>query len=152
MTKKLLSFLTALVLLITISGCGSTYNTYGTSDPNHITGEELVRTGQTTILGALQGLVPGLNISGNDFAGYNTNIRGINSFAAPSTPLFIVDGTIVNSLDIVNIHDVDYVEIDKDGAMYGSRGANGAIKVFTKRGQRNNGKASVEYSTGTTVR
>lgn len=153
MKQLFLSIIAAIAFAMTLSGCGSTYGTYAMSDPNHISGEELVRTGQTSILGALQGLVPGLNIRGNEFTGFQSNIRGVNSIMLPSTPLFVVDGTIVNSLEVVNIHDVDYIEVDKDGSMYGARGANGVIKVFTKRGQRSNGTTpSVEYSTGTTVR
>ena len=59
------------------------------------------------------------------------NIRGLKSFISDSTPLFVVDGFIVETLNDVPIYDIDYVEILKDGHMYGSRGANGVILVFT---------------------
>jgi TonB-dependent SusC/RagA subfamily outer membrane receptor len=52
---------------------------------------------------------------------------------APSTPLFIVDGVVVDSLDFINLYDVDYVEVLKDATIYGSRGANGVIIVHTKK-------------------
>lgn len=105
-----------------------------TSASSGISGEELRRSGAADILTALQGRVPGLYITGNSFDGKSVNIRGINSFMADSTPLFIVDGTIVGSLDGVNVYDVDYVEVMKDASIYGSRGANGAIIVHTKKG------------------
>ena len=78
----------------------------------------------------MRGLVPGLLISPSG----EISLRGQTSFYLDSTPLFVVDDVVVNSLDIVNIHDVEHVEVLKDANMYGSRGANGAILVKTKRG------------------
>ncbi len=106
-----------------------------TMPSNTITGEELVRTGQTNILNALAGKVPGLNISTNNRPGgeASVNIRGIQSINLPSTPLYIVDGMEQSSLMHISLYDVDYVEIMKDASIYGSRGANGAIIVHTKR-------------------
>lgn len=103
---------------------------------NGITGEVLVRTGKTNVLAALQGLVPGLNIHTDSFGqGESVSMRGINSINLPTTPLYIVDGVEVHSLDFVNVYDVEYVEVLKDASIYGSRGANGAILVKTKRGK-----------------
>jgi len=95
-----------------------------------ISGQTLVRTGQTNVLLALTGLVAGLTISPNGKA----TMRGINSINAPQDPLMLVDGVIVESLDYVNVSDVDHVEVLKDASIYGAQGANGAILVFTKRG------------------
>ena len=102
-----------------------------------ISGEELLRSGQTNLLAALQGRIPGLNI-GPSYLGADptVNIRGINSINLPSTPLYIVDGVEVQSLEFVNLYDVDHVEVLKDASIYGSRGANGAILVTLKRGPR----------------
>lgn len=103
---------------------------------NGISGEELLRSGQISLLRALQGRIPGLNISATSGVGPDAavSMRGINSFHASQTPLFVVDGVIVESLDYISIYDVDHVEVLKDASIYGSRGANGAILVFTKRG------------------
>lgn len=102
---------------------------------NTISGEELVKTGQTSLLSALSGKVPGLNISSNSIPGAEAtaNIRGIHSITLSNTPLFIVDGVERSTLMDVSIYDVDYVEVMKDASIYGSRGANGAIVVHTKR-------------------
>lgn len=100
-----------------------------------ISGEELRKTGRRDILSALQGKVAGLNISGDGdpWGGGNTvNIRGQKSFNLSSTPLFLVDDVVVDSFAGINLQDVDYVEVLKDGGIYGSRGANGAILVYTK--------------------
>lgn len=96
---------------------------------NGISGEDLVRTGQTDILQALVGLVPGYNLVNG-----TPEIRGKNSLTLSNEPLYILDGVVVPSLSGVNIYDVDHVEVLKDASIYGSRGANGAIIVTTRRG------------------
>lgn len=93
-----------------------------------ISGEELVKTGKTSILEALQGKVAGLTVTGG-----RVLIRGMSSLNASNEPLFLVDDAVVESLDMVSIYDVDYVEVLKDANIYGVRGANGVIKVKTKR-------------------
>lgn len=102
---------------------------------NTISGEELVRTGQTSLLNALAGKVPGLNVYPNASPGgeASVNIRGIHSITLSNTPLFIVDGVERNTLMDISLYDVDYVEIMKDASIYGSRGGNGAIIVHTKK-------------------
>lgn len=107
---------------------------------NGISGEELRRTGETSLLRALQGRIPGLNISPTGIIGPDASVsmRGINSIYADQTPLYVVDGVIVDSLDFISLYDVDHVEVLKDASIYGSRGANGAILVFTIRGGSKN--------------
>lgn len=98
---------------------------------NGISGEVLVRMGRSNIMECLVGLVPGLSVSPNGKA----LIRGISSINSPTDPLYVVDGMIVDSLDGINVYDVDHVEVLKDASIYGVQGANGAILVFTKRGK-----------------
>lgn len=99
-----------------------------------ISGETLRRSGKGNLMDALQGKVPGLYISKDGAPGSegSANIRGLKSFISDSTPLFVVDGFIVETLTDVPIYDIDYVEILKEGYMYGARGANGVILVFTR--------------------
>lgn len=101
-----------------------------------ITGAQLRASGASDILKALSGLVPGLNVAsgprGNADAS-NTTIRGKSSLVSSTTPLFIVDGVIVDSFDGISIMSVDRVEVMKDGSIYGSRGASGVISVTTKK-------------------
>ncbi|MDE5650212.1 MAG: TonB-dependent receptor plug domain-containing protein, partial [Duncaniella sp.] len=61
------------------------------------------------------------------------------SLMLSSTPLYIVDGVQVSSLDFISIYDVDHVEVLKDASQYGSRGANGAILVTTKSAMERKG-------------
>lgn len=102
-----------------------------------IRGEDLIRGGYTNILEALRGRIPGLNVSASGRPGEEAHVsmRGINSLHLDQTPLFVVDGMVVQSLDYINLYDVDYVEILREASIYGSRGANGAILVHTKHGK-----------------
>lgn len=102
---------------------------------NLLTGEQLQKEGYTTVMEALRGRVPGLNIYGNSGFGDtpSVNIRGINSINSSSTPLFLLDDVEVSSFDAVNLGDVDRIEVLKDANMYGVKGANGVIKVYTKK-------------------
>ncbi len=94
-----------------------------------ISGDRLRATGQNNLLKALEGLVPGLYVS----ASGHVTLRGRTSFMLDDQPLFIVDGNYVSGFDMINLGSVDRVEVLKDGSMFGSRGANGAIIVYTKR-------------------
>lgn len=97
-----------------------------------ISGDDLMREGHSDLLTALQGKVPGLNITRNGTDEMDVSMRGRNSVHMPQTPLYIVDGVEVSSLSEISLSDVDYVEVVKDASIYGSRGANGAILVRTK--------------------
>lgn len=103
---------------------------------NGISGDELVRSGRSTLMAALQGIVPGLNISISNTPSNKSSVymRGISSINLDCTPLYIVDGVVVNGIDHISVYEVDYVEVLKDGSIYGARGANGAILVHTKKG------------------
>ncbi|MFW5644563.1 MAG: TonB-dependent receptor plug domain-containing protein [Bacteroidota bacterium] len=82
----------------------------------------------------LQGRVPGVMVSGN-----NITIRGVNSFYGETDPLFIVDGVTVDKSFALNMNplDIDRIEILKgpEAAIYGAKGGNGVIAIFTKRGK-----------------
>lgn len=108
-----------------------------------VKGEEVTKLPVTTITEALQGKIPGADISrANGYAGQGASIRirGNRSIANPGSSnnvLYIVDGVQnVNAADI-DPNDVQSIEVLKDAsstAIYGSRGANGVIIITTKRG------------------
>jgi len=62
-------------------------------------------------------------------------IRGVGTLISPQDPLFVVDGTIVSSIDHILPVDVKKVNVLKgsEAAIYGSRGANGVILISTKK-------------------
>lgn len=101
---------------------------------NYISGEELRRSGFQDVLSALQGRIPGLNITGTSGLGganQDVSMRGERSIMASQKPLFLIDGVTVPSFEGMNLNDVDYVEVMKEASAYGSDGGNGAIVVHT---------------------
>jgi TonB-linked SusC/RagA family outer membrane protein len=99
---------------------------------------------------ALQGLVPGLNISQNNGSLESTpsiNIRGTGTIGtSSSSPLILVDG-MEGSLNALNPQDVESISVLKDASaasIYGSRAAFGVILVTTKKGKA--GKTQVNYN------
>jgi TonB-dependent SusC/RagA subfamily outer membrane receptor len=81
--------------------------------------------------------VPGVRIVGV-FPNQTATIRGISSINGSSEPLFLLDGVPgdANLINNLNVNDVYFIDVLKgpSAAIYGSRGANGAIAVYTRRG------------------
>lgn len=100
---------------------------------------------------ALQGLVPGLQISTNTGEidkDMNLNIRGTGTIGQGSSgsPLVLIDG-MEGDLNTVNPQDIETVSVLKDAAassIYGSRAPFGVILVTTKKGK--SGKTSINYN------
>lgn len=107
-----------------------------TNSGNLLTGNQLMKEGYTSVMEAIRGRIPGLNISGGTGFGETSNvtIRGVNSIYGSSTPLFLLDEVEVTSFDGVNLSDVERIEVIKDANIYGVKGANGVIKVTTRKG------------------
>lgn len=133
---------------------------YGTVKKRDLTGsvtsvksEDIVRSPASNALEAIQGQVPGLDItrnSGSATAGVNMTIRGKRSLSnaeGANTPLIIIDGMQGGNISDIAPQDIASMEVLKDAsstAIYGSQGANGVIIVTTKRGQE--GKPKVNYN------
>jgi TonB-dependent SusC/RagA subfamily outer membrane receptor len=71
--------------------------------------------------------------------GNSVVIRGVNTFLGSTEPLYLVNGSAVidvGAITSIPIESIDRVEILKGSktSLYGSRGANGVIAVFTKSG------------------
>ncbi len=100
---------------------------------NVIIVDETMRTYQS-VGDIIQGRVPGVVVNGS-----KVTIRGINSFYYNTSPLFLVDGMSVDAEYAMSMSpiDVERIEIIKgpEAAIYGSRGANGVIAIYTRRGK-----------------
>ena len=116
----------------------------------------------------LQGSASGVQISstsGQPGASSSVSIRGMGSFNASNSPLYVIDGIPVRSgtinsmssdagLDImstINSSDIETITVIKDAAaasLYGSRAANGVILITTKKGKEGKATVSVKADWG----
>lgn len=102
---------------------------------------------------ALQGAIPGLNLTQTDNGGQlnstmSMNVRGIGTIGNGSVanPLVLIDG-IEGNLNTINPNDIESVSVLKDASassIYGSRAAFGVILVTTKNGSKD--RVSISYS------
>lgn len=102
---------------------------------------------------ALQGVVPGLNISTSGNGGTldnnkSINIRGIGTVGGQSSgaPLILIDG-MEGDLNAINPQDIESISVLKDAAsssIYGSRAPFGVILVTTKTGKE--GSVNINYN------
>ncbi|NCU03291.1 MAG: TonB-dependent receptor [Chitinophagaceae bacterium] len=129
---------------------------YGTVKRRDLTGsvftvksEDILRTPTFNAVEALQGRVPGVDLSrssGNPGAGASIRVRGNRSFFGSNEPLFIIDGFQGGNASDLNPNDIETIEVLKDAAataIYGSQGANGVFIITTKKGRA--GKTKVSY-------
>lgn len=134
---------------------------YGTQKKANLTGavssidvnDAVASRPVTDIAKALQGISPGLIIT-NNLGGIGTEstirLRGsIGSLNATSgtSPLILVDGVEVPSLNLINPNDIESISVLKDAAsasIYGTRAAWGVILITTKQGIE--GTPRVSYS------
>ncbi len=147
-----------------------------------VTAKDMEGQAANSIEQALQGRAAGVQITQADAApdgGISVVIRGSNSIAGGTEPLYVIDGVPVsggnvrvkgtednfgpagdlqvmsqapNMLSFLNPADIESVQILKDAsatAIYGSRGANGVVLITTKQGVR--GTTRVQLSSSTDI-
>ena len=116
-----------------------------------VDGEDLAARPVTSAAQALQGMVPGLQISQNSGsmdAKATINVRGTATIGQGSSgdPLVLVDGSEAD-INTINPQDIESISVLKDAAassIYGSRAPFGVILITTKKGK--NGKVTVNYN------
>jgi TonB-linked SusC/RagA family outer membrane protein len=135
---------------------------------------DLLRTGTANLISALQGKVPGAQItqnSGDPSGGVSIRLRGIKSVIGTSDPLYVIDGVIssnassnisqtalsnqvassnvgTNRLADINPADIETINVINGAAaaaQYGSRASNGVVIITTKRGTT--GRPIVSFTT-----
>lgn len=133
---------------------------YGTQKKVNLTGSVASVDGKTlearpvaNVGQALQGAIPGLNLTVNNGGGalnsrMDLNIRGAGTISSgsKSSPLILIDGT-EGDLFSLSPNDIENISVLKDAsssAIYGSRAAFGVILITTKSGRE--GRTSVSYN------
>jgi TonB-linked SusC/RagA family outer membrane protein len=139
---------------------------YGTAKKSDLTGavgtvkaETLQERPASSLNQSLSGRVSGVNVSSNSGrpgGRANIRIRGVSSLSVSNNPLYVIDGVILNAVDLrngstpidyLNPNDIASIEVLKDAsstAIYGARGANGVIMVTTKRGTSGGGNVTYD--------
>jgi len=149
---------------------------YGTEDRSQVTGalstlqgSEIAGQPEAGVDAALQGHVPGVQItqnSGDPGNGISIRIRGASSINASNQPLFVIDGlpiatdqieqiwsggnapTPLSALDVNEIESITILKDASSAAIYGSRAANGVVLITTKRGHAGKARFTMDASTG----
>ena len=113
-----------------------------------VTPSDLAKQNENNPIKAMQGRVPGMNISadGSPSGAATVRIRGIGTLNN-NDPLYIIDGVPTKAgMHELNGNDIESIQVLKDAAsasIYGSRAANGVIIITTKRGKE--GKIHVDF-------
>ena len=135
----------------------------------------LENSGSSNLFSALQGKVPGAQItqnSGDPAGGITIRLRGVKSLQGNSDPLYVIDGVLVsnstvnvsqtaltnqvggatslgtNRLVDINPADIETINVINGAAaaaQYGSRASNGLVIITTKRGKE--GAPRITFST-----
>lgn len=130
---------------------------YGSTRKSDFTGvatvvgaKDMINRPISNPLQALQGAGPGIQTTapaGAPGSSPGVTIRGIGSYSANNSALYVVDGVEYSGgMANINPDDVESITVLKDAAtiaLYGSRGANGVVMVTTKKGTKN--KSSLDF-------
>ncbi|TCK85409.1 SusC/RagA family TonB-linked outer membrane protein [Albibacterium bauzanense] len=127
---------------VVVVGYGTQRAEAVTGSVSSIQGDALREVPAANISQALQGRLPGVELSQTSSqpgAAMQIRIRGSRSLSASNDPLIVLDGIpFAGSIGDINSNDIKSIDILKDAsatAIYGSRGANGVIIVTTNKGQ-----------------
>jgi len=157
---------------------GTTSRRLSTGNVSTVKAEDIAKQPVSNPLLALQGRVAGMEITQNTGlpgSGITVRIRGNNSITNGNDPLYIVDGVPYtsqllpnlgkilgnsggtlgsgagNPFSYINPADIESIDVLKDAdatAIYGSRAANGAVLITTKRGKAGKTGVNVNMYTG----
>jgi TonB-dependent starch-binding outer membrane protein SusC len=131
-------------------GYGSTKRKDLTGSVSSVDLESLKDIPATSALQAIAGRMAGVNVTvteGSPDADIKIRVRGGGSITQDNSPLYIVDGFQVKSINDIPPGDIESIDVLKDAsstAIYGSQGANGVILVTTKSGTA--GKSELSFN------
>lgn len=130
---------------------------YGTQKKANLSGsvssvdsEQLQNRPIQNVSSGLQGLMPGVTITGTNGApgmdSGSIRVRGTGTLNSAS-PYILIDGVESETMSGLDPNDIASISVLKDAAsaaIYGSKAANGVILITTKRGST--GKPKISYS------
>lgn len=141
----------ALLKEVVVVGYGVQKKSDLTGSVSNIRGVDLLKSSNHNAEQALQGKIAGVQVSstsGAPGASTTIRIRGVGTFNN-SSPIYVVDGVILDNISFLSSNDIESIEVLKDAsstAIYGSRGANGVVMVTTKQGSVSTSKPVYDFS------
>ncbi len=135
---------------VVVVGYGTVRKSDLTGSVASMSGEQLARIPVSSAAQAITGRLPGVNVlttDGSPDAEVVIRVRGGGSITQDNSPLFVVDGFIVNSIRDIPPTDIESISVLKDAsatAIYGAQASNGVVVITTKRPVA--GKISVSYN------
>lgn len=139
---------------VVLIGYGSVKKSDLTGSVSSIKADELTFP-TSSVTEMLRGKAAGVQISltsGRPGSGSSMLIRGKRSLSGGNSPLYLVDGAVVETINDINPNDIASIEILKDAssqAIYGARAANGVVLLSTKRGKSEKTEVTFDSYFGT---
>ncbi|TKK64423.1 TonB-dependent receptor [Ilyomonas limi] len=136
---------------VVVIGYGTANKRDLTGSISRVAGKDIADKPNVNPVASLQGRVAGLSIvnSGTPGAQPDVRIRGTISIGSVH-PVYVVDGILNDNIDFVNPNDIESIEVLKDPsslAIFGVRGAAGAIVITTKRAKA--GQTLINFNSNT---
>lgn len=153
---------------VVVTGYGTFKKSAYAGSASNVKADKMKDVPTVSFMDMLQGNAPGVQFSsssGQPGASASLKIRGMGSFNASNSPLYVIDGVPVesgsiNSMDsaagldamsTINNADIENITIIKDAAaasLYGSRAANGVVLITTKKGKSGKPQVSLKADWG----
>jgi TonB-linked SusC/RagA family outer membrane protein len=136
---------------IVVIGYGTVKKSDLTGSVSSVKAKDLVKVTSLNPEQSMQGRVTGVQVTsttGAPGASPTVRVRGVGTFNN-SSPIYVVDGVILDNITFLNTADIASMEVLKDAsatAIYGSRGANGVILITTKSGKVGQEKTTFFFS------
>lgn len=140
-------------VVVTALGVERTRKSIGYS-VQQVQGDDLTQAKQADLNTALAGKVSGVQVRSGSGAAFGTSsirIRGVNTLSG-GNPIYVVDGVITGP-EYINNDDVENLTVLKGPAataLYGQRGAEGAVVITTKKGKASEG-FGIEVNQATSI-
>ena len=133
---------------VVVIGYGTRKKSDNTGAISQLSTTDITKTKVLNATQAIQGKAAGVQVIGTDVPGSSPSliIRGIGTYGADRTPLYVVDGVPTKNITNINSNDIASFDILKDAsslAIYGNQAANGVVIITTKKGKGD--RTTVEY-------
>ena len=153
---------------VVVTGYGTFKKSAYAGSASTMRSDKLAEVPASSFMELIQGNASGVQFSeqsGQPGSAMKISIRGMGSFNAGTSPLYVIDGVPVMSGDItavdsdagfdlmstISSSDIESLTIIKDAAaasLYGSRAANGVVVITTKKGKMGKPSVSVKADWG----